>query len=186
MGQDKALLRWAQGTFLSGAIALLQPHTELVIVVGGSNAEALAPVVYAQGASLVRNRHPERGQFSSLQLGLQEVLNLGRDAAIVALVDRPPALPKTVAQLKQAFLAAVESEKWAAVPEHEGKHGHPIIAGRELIEAFLRAPVDSTARDVEHAHHERIAYVPVSDPHVTMNADTPEDYQRLSTERTRG
>lgn len=180
MGADKALLPWGTGTFLSGAIEMLTPHVELVIVVAGRNANTLAPVVNSYAARLTENHHPEHGQFSSLQVGLQSVLNHGRDAAIVALVDRPPANTRTVAHLKQEFLRIVDNDLWAVVPEHDGRHGHPIIVGRELIEHFLRAPARSTARDVEHAHQQRIAYVHVADANVIQNVDTPEEFQKLA------
>ena len=180
MGRDKALLPWRDGTFLSTAIRALQPATELVIVVAGANAPMLESIVNAEAAFMVVNPDPQRGQFSSLQVGLQEVLNRGRDAAIVTLVDRPAAEIETVQQLKAAFLTS-EERIWAVVPEFGGKHGHPIVIGREMIEAFLRAPAQSTARDVEHAHQEHILYLPVSDPLVVANVDTPEDFEKLRT-----
>ena len=204
MGRDKALLPWPPAapesyhpsqniaglsrvaappgaqTFLSAAIELLNPFSELVVVVGGKNFDNIAPVVYAAAASLVTNPHPERGQFSSLQIGLQEVLNRGRDAAIVTLVDRPPCSPETVRDLLSLFREVYEGGKWAVVPEFEGKHGHPIVIGREMIEAFLKAPVASTARDVEHSFQARIHYLTVNDRFVVANVDTPEEYQRLA------
>jgi CTP:molybdopterin cytidylyltransferase MocA len=128
------------------------------------------------------NRQPERGQFSSLQVGLQEVLNHGRDAAFVALIDRPPVLPGTVRQLREEFLYA-EPEVWAVVPEvmRDGQavHGHPILISMEMMRAFLGATPTATARDVEHRHQQHIRYIPVDDPRVGANIDTPEDYARL-------
>ena len=185
MGTDKALLPWppvapgtAPGTktFLSAAIQALSPISDLVIVVAGKNEANLAPVVYAEGGFLVRNPTPEREQFSSLQVGLHEVLNRGRDAALITLVDRPPVTATTLETLHEAFASAVANGKWAVVPEYKGRHGHPIFAGREMIEAFLRAPVSSNAREIEHQHREQIEYVPVDDPRITMNVDTPQDY----------
>src|SRR4029077_16552433 len=170
MGRDKALLPWRDGTFLSAAIRALQPATELVIVVAGANAPVLELVADAQAAFMVVNPDPQRGQFSSLQVGLQEVLNRGRDAAIVTLVDRPAAELETVEQIKAAFLSS-EEHIWAVVPEFGGKHGHPIVIGREMIEAFLRAPAQSTGRDVEHAHQKNIRYLPVNDPLIVANVD---------------
>jgi molybdenum cofactor cytidylyltransferase len=178
MGQDKALLAWQGGTFLSSAIRLLQPLTDLVIVVAGENGENLAPISNAEAAFLVRNPQPERGQFSSVQRGLEEVLNRGRDAAIVTLVDRPACRPETAASLKEEFLRADE-RIWSVVPEFGGKHGHPIVVGREMIEAFLRAPATGNARDVEHALQEHIRYVAVNDSLVTINANTREDLEKL-------
>jgi molybdenum cofactor cytidylyltransferase len=188
MGRDKALLPWppgapGRGTFLSATIELLQPPSDLVIVVAGKNAGSLQTIVDAAAAYLVVNRHPERGQFSSLQIGLQEVLNHGRDAAIIALVDRPPAQPRTLSRLCEAFRDAYEKDKWAVVPEHDGRHGHPILIGREMIEVFLRAPANSTAREVEHSLQTHILYVPVDDPNVVANVNTPEDYERLAQAR---
>jgi molybdenum cofactor cytidylyltransferase len=178
MGRDKALLPWQGRTFLDSAIRALQSFTDLVIVVAGENEENLAPIVNAEAAFLVRNPAPERGQFSSLQRGLEEVLSRGRDAAIVTLVDRPAPNPKTIELLKEEFLKA-NDKIWAVIPEFAGKHGHPVVIGREMITAFLRAPATSNARDVEHAHQEHIRYVPVDDPYVAVNVNTPEDLEKL-------
>ena len=179
MQRDKALLAWQGKTFLGAAMESLRPHCQLIIVVAGKNVESLKPVVFAAGGFLVVNPDTDRGQFSSLQVGLQEVLDRGRDAAIVTLIDRPPAGPATVKSLKDRFLEEVRSGHWAVVPQYGEKHGHPIVIGREMIEAFLRAPVEATARDVEHKHQPHVVYVPVDDANVTMNVDTPEDYARL-------
>jgi CTP:molybdopterin cytidylyltransferase MocA len=182
MGRDKALLPLPGGSesFLSAALGSLLPATELVIVVAARNMEAIAPTVWVRSATLVENPTPEAGQFSSLRLGLREVLNRGRDAAFVALVDRLPASPATIALLRAEFLEAVEKRFWAVVPEHNGQHGHPIVLGREMIEAMLRAPAESNSREVLHANAARIRYVTVDDPNVVMNINTPEDYQQVA------
>src|SRR5438270_4574183 len=160
MGTDKALLPWpppspgqprARETSLAAAIRSLSLATDFVLVVAGRNEAALAPVAYAEGASIVVNPDPDQGQFSSLQVGLREVLNRGRDTALVTLVDRPPASPATIQALREAY-ESTGRQVWAVVPEYLGKHGHPFIIGREMIEAFLQAPSTSTARDVEHHH----------------------------------
>ena len=147
-----------------------------MLVVVGDNEPSLAPVVYASGAFLVRNAEPERGQYSSLQVGLQEVLNRGRDAAMVTLVDRPPVNRTTIERLHDAFETAITCWKWAVIPEYGGRHGHPIVLAREMIEAFLKAPATATARDIEHQNQEHIDYLPVDDPLVTANINTPDEY----------
>jgi len=186
MGTEKPLLPWPpskssvlQGTFLSAAIDTLGRSTDFVVVVSGRNESTLAPIVYASGASLVTNPDPSRGQFSSLRVGLREVLNRGRDAAIITLIDRPPIRATTLQILREAFENA-PSKIWAIVPEYAGKHGHPYLVGREMIEAFLQADSESSARDVEHRSIEHIQYVPVDDPFVSMNINTPEDYAAVS------
>jgi|SRR5580692_4427279 molybdenum cofactor cytidylyltransferase len=187
MGTDKALLPWppvAPGaqpsgqTFLSAAIDALFPFSEMVLVVVGKNESNLAPVIYAHGASLVCNPDPDRGQFSSLQVGLQEVLNQGRDAAMVTLVDRPPVSAATLQILCTAFTNAA-TDLWAVIPEYQGKHGHPFLIAREMIGAFLKAPSSVTAQDIEHQNIQHIEYVAVDDSLVTLNVDTPQDYAAL-------
>jgi CTP:molybdopterin cytidylyltransferase MocA len=190
MGRDKALLPWPpasanakpsagpQSTILSSAIQAFLGFCDITIVVSGRNEPALRPVVYACGASIICNPAPERGQFSSMQTGLQEVLNLGRDSAMITLIDRPPPRSETLNALVNAF-ASREHGVWAIVPEHGGQHGHPILIGREMMEAFLRAPATGNAREVEHANQDRIRYVPVKDAFVRTNIDTPTDYATL-------
>jgi CTP:molybdopterin cytidylyltransferase MocA len=190
MGRDKALLPWppvaegapAANTFLGAMIDLLQQVSDLVVVVAGENASTLESVADAHGAFLVTNPKPERGQFSSIQVGLREVLKRGRDAAFLAPVDRPPVLPGTVNILRSTFLNS-DPEVWAVVPEvsrgGSAVHGHPILVGREMMEQFLRAPATANARDIEHVHGPHIVYVPLADERVASNVDTPEDYERL-------
>ena len=189
MGRDKALLPWppasstvasSKDTFLSAAIKSLTFSTDFVLVVAGQNESALTPVVYANAAFMVANPDPSQGQFSSLQIGVQEVLNRGRDTAIITLVDRPPASVATVQGLREAFESAPQSV-WALVPEFGGKHGHPYVAGRDLIERFLREPITGNARDVEHRYQEHIQYLAVDDANVALNINTPEDYAALLT-----
>jgi molybdenum cofactor cytidylyltransferase len=186
MGRDKALLPWptdsTSSTLLSTTIRAFSDSCDFVLVVVGGNELALAPVVFGEGAFLVRNPQPERGQFSSMQTGLQEVLNRGRDIAMITLVDRPPPRPETLTQLVDAF-STRDHSTWAVIPEYQGKHGHPILVGRELIEALLRVPATSTARDILHANQPHILYVKVEDPFVTQNINTPQEYLDLQGER---
>jgi molybdenum cofactor cytidylyltransferase len=187
MGTDKALLPWPPSlpsqpqpteTFLSAAIRSFALSTDFVVIVAGKNEVSLAPVAYANAASIVVNPDPSRGQFSSLQVGLHEVLNHGRDAAMITLVDRPPVGRATIQLLREAFESAPQST-WAVVPEYSGGHGHPYLVGRELIEIFLQAPATASAREIEHRHQDRILYVTVDDPCVTLNINTPDEYAAL-------
>jgi molybdenum cofactor cytidylyltransferase len=194
MGTDKALLPWppatpgtpnsAGQTFLSAAILALRPFTQAVFVVAGKNADNLAAVVYASGALLIQNPDPGRGQFSSLQVGLHQVLARGCDGAMIMPVDRPPLSAATLEQLRSSFELALSLGRWGVAPENDGEHGHPLLANRELIEAFLRASPTSNAREVKRAHAQYIEYVAVPDPFVSANVNTPEEYEALSTPAT--
>lgn len=186
MGTDKAMLPWPppppgetgspRHTLLSAALAAFEPLTRLNLVVAGRNADAIAPIVGARGASLVRNPAPENGQFSSLQIGLRDILDRGCNAAMITPVDCPPLSFPSLERLHFAFLGALEAGFWAVAPEHDGKHGHPLLADRDLIDAFLRAPITGNAREVLHAHASRVVYVPVPELLVKAGLNTPQDY----------
>jgi molybdenum cofactor cytidylyltransferase len=185
MGRDKALLPWppaASGstpspneTLLSAAIAALQPFTQAVIVVAGKNAVNLAPVIAATGARLVENPAPDRGQFSSLQVGLAEALNQGFDAAMISA---------SLEQLCAAYDQALTHGKWGVAPEKNGRHGHPMLVNRNMIDAFLAAPVSSNARQVKRAHVEAFEYVSVPDPLLSTDVNTPEQYDSLAKQKS--
>jgi CTP:molybdopterin cytidylyltransferase MocA len=65
------------------------------------------------------------------------------------------------------------------VPQYEGRHGHPIVLAREMMEVFLKAPATANARDIEHQNQEHIEYVDVDELLVTINVNTPEEYVAL-------
>jgi molybdenum cofactor cytidylyltransferase len=193
MGTDKALLPWppdsSEGsiltpglpsTLLSAQIFALRPFTEIVIVVAGKNAERLKPVADSCGAALVVNPEPERGQFSSLQIGLRAVLERGFEAAMITLVDSPPLGAASLTRLRDGFEQALARGKWAVTPENRGRRGHPQLAGRALIDALLSAPVTSNAREVKHAHAKFFEDVAVPDLQASAEMNTPEEYEELA------
>ena len=189
MGSDKALLPWpppapgsnppARDTLLSASIAALKPFTESIVVVAVANATTLAPMIAANGALIVLNPAPERGQFSSMQIGLQQALALGCDAAMITLVDSPPLSKASMEKLSAAFEHALADGLWGIAPANNGKRGHPLVAGRELIDAFLAAPITSNAREVKRAHVQKIVSVPVPDSLLTVDVNTPEEFAAL-------
>ena len=190
MGSDKAMLPWpppAPGitpppgpTLLSAAILAFEPFTRLVVVVAGANAQAVGMTAGACGAYMVRNPNPEQGQFSSLQVGLREALSRGCDSAMITPVDCPPLSAVSLGRLCEAFERADAQGIWAVAPENNGKHGHPLLVSRELIAQFLDAPVTGNAREVLHAHAQRVVYISVTDSLEKAGLNTPEDYEAFA------
>jgi molybdenum cofactor cytidylyltransferase len=194
MGRDKALLPWppattgtasnSDQTLLTASIAVLKLFVESVIVVAGANVAQLAPLAARHGAIIVENPAPERGQFSSLQVGLNELVARGYDAAMITLVDCPPLSSASLQRLRTAFEQAQSRGIWGVQPENRGRHGHPLLANRELIEAFLNAPITSNARAIKHQHAQRIESIPVPDALLTTDINTPEQYAALAPDDT--
>ncbi|MGH9481433.1 MAG: nucleotidyltransferase family protein [Terriglobales bacterium] len=205
MGSDKALLPWPPrppdaagagrgaraagalrpapnnaGTLLDAAILALKPFTVAVIVVAGANTPRLAGIAAAHGARLVRNPAPEQGQFSSLQTGLRALRAGGGDAAAITPVDCPPLMPASLERLVAALAPALDRGKWAVAPENRRRHGHPLLAGRELIAAWLAAPATGNARAINRAHEAQFEYVAVADAWLGVELNTPAQYAALA------
>jgi molybdenum cofactor cytidylyltransferase len=190
MGRDKALLPWppaAPGstdagnqTLLTASIEALKPFAESVMVVAGNNIATIAPLATAHEALIVQNPAPERGQFSSLQVGLQELIARGYDSAMITLVDSPPLSLAGMQKLHAEFEEALLRGLWGVQPENSGRHGHPLLAGRRLIDALLAAPVTSDARTIKHQHAQLIGSITVPDALLTIDVNTPEQYEALA------
>jgi CTP:molybdopterin cytidylyltransferase MocA len=105
--------------------------------------------------------------FDSLKLGLQHLLADQAWGAVVVLpVDHPLVAPGTV-----RALAGSGAE--AALPSHHDKHGHPVMLSRPLAERIVAGQLPGpTLREVLRSVG--TVDVPVDDPGVTANCNTPE------------
>lgn len=189
MGRDKALLPWpandpepaqsCNSTLLSAHISAFKPLARAIVVVAAQNADRLGPIVTKCEATLAINPAPERGQFSSLQIGLNIALDLGCDSAMITPVDCAPLDQATLALLRLKFDEAVASGHWAVAPQSNGRNGHPLFVSRELIHAFLAAPPTSNAREIKRAHIGRFISVPFSIPNLAADMNTPGEYEAM-------
>jgi CTP:molybdopterin cytidylyltransferase MocA len=99
---------------------------------------------------------------------------------MITPVDCPPLTTASLERLSDSFQRALPQGIWAVAPENDGKHGHPLLVSRELIAQFLDAPDTGNAREVLHAHAQRVAYIRVPDSLEKAGLNTPEDYEALA------
>jgi molybdenum cofactor cytidylyltransferase len=149
------------------AVAAVAGACSSVIVVLGHDAEAVRAAV-CRPVRFVRNPRPEDGQLSSLQCGLRAV-PAEAESVVYLPGDYPCVRPDTVARL-----LAERGSGPLAIPRCDGRNGHPVVIGRELIGEFLAETV--SAREVVHRHSANAVYVDTDDPGVLRDLDTPADY----------
>jgi CTP:molybdopterin cytidylyltransferase MocA len=99
----------------------------------------------------------------ALRAMLQEVLNRGRDAAIVTSLDNFALTEETVHRMVAAYCAAGD-EIWAVVPETEMLQGHPVLMGRRMIELFLRGQKWSAPDEILGANLDHVRKLKATDP----------------------
>ena len=182
MGTPKALLLLNGETFLDRMIRLFAPLAQPVVVVLGHQAgEIRAGIKAANHAQLVVNPDPERGMLSSLQCGLAAIPS-ETEAVMFTPVDHPDLRQATLETLLRCYGS---SRPLLAVPEHEGKHGHPVLIARPLIGELLALPPTAQAADVIHRHRADTIYVDVADPAVTTDIDDRPAYDELVARQSR-
>lgn len=118
------------------------------------------------------NETPERGQSSSLAIGL-EMLGEGRDFCIM-LGDLPLVTPEAIASLVRSF-EALPPEKTLLAPCRSGAFGHPMFYRAVWRERFRSAQGDAGGRKIVALYEPEIERAAAPDCHF-KDMDTPEDY----------
>ena len=176
MGRPKALLPLGAGeTFLSRVLFTLDSAGAAPLIVVGT-AEWPADPAGVSRARLVFNPAPDRGQVSSLQCGLAAVPPAIR-AVLFTLVDVPLVSVDTVRTLIDVMRG---TDADVVRPERSGRHGHPVLVSRTVVEDLLAADVSETARAVLGRYAGSTVDVSVQDEGAFLDIDTPEEYERLA------
>jgi hypothetical protein len=127
-------------------IGVLNADSDLVLVALGEDAAQVAPAVWSLAAYVVQ-LPPEASEGEILRMALQEVLNHGRDAALVVSAGDEALSAGTVHKMVEAFCAAGD-EIWAVLPDAvpevppniapESGIVLPALMGRRMMELALR------------------------------------------------
>jgi CTP:molybdopterin cytidylyltransferase MocA len=178
MGRPKALLPYRGVSFLRAvAAALLAGGVEELVAVLNPTVPGLPAVLPADPrVRWVPAPPAPAGQIASLRAGLR-ALSPSSEAALVALVDQPAVRPETVAALVQAFR---ETGAPILLPIYQGRRGHPVCFARALYPELLEVPEEEGARALVRRHRALLREVPVDDPGIHQDVDTPEDLARLA------
>ena len=180
MGSPKALLRLADGTtFLARIIGLLAPFAPEIVIVTGRHHDAIVAAGEVSSPASVhfaRNPDPDRGQLSSLWIGMDAVVRPETQAILMTLVDVPMIAPETVAAVIDAWR---QTRAPIVRPAIGARHGHPVIFDRAVFDELRSAPLQGGAKPVVHAHAAALVNVPVDDEGCLSDVDTPEEYRQL-------
>ena len=142
----------------------------------GADATKILNTIELRDEIVARNDRPETGQIGSIKHGVSSIINRPVDGVVVWPVDQPHVLVSTVESLVHEFRAR---HAVIAIPTHRGRRGHPVLFGRAVFQELLDAPQDIGARAVTRVAPDRVTEVPVDDPSVLEDIDTPEAYEEL-------
>lgn len=175
MGRTKALLEVGGRSFLAAAAGALRGGgCEEVVAVVRADADDVARAAEAVGAVVVRNGRPDAEPIDSLRLGLVSA-RADATGALVLPVDHPLVTAETVAHLVAAHRGTPDA---VVRPVRDGRPGHPTLFPRTVWAALAQEPLPEGARSVVEAEGTRRVDVPVADPGVLVDIDTPELYRQ--------
>ena len=124
------------------------------------------------------------GEIASLRAALAALDPIRPSGVLAWPVDLPHVRVATIERMLERYRRAPAP---AVVPSFAERRGRPVLWDRALFQELSRSPVATRhgARAVLLAHEAELAMVPVDDPAVIDDLNTPEDYERLVREVNR-
>jgi len=144
---------------------------EIVIVVNQTDHQKLLQMNDAliNNVKTVVNEHPENGRFGSIKLGLSNI-EKGR-GCFFQNIDNPFPGAEVLTVLNNNY-----SPEAVLIPSFNGDNGHPVLLGPASIERLLAQSCDDAILRDE-LYKNKVQIVPVSNPDILLNLNTPEDYR---------
>jgi molybdenum cofactor cytidylyltransferase len=183
MGVPKQLLMFEGETLLRRSVrAALETRARAVVVVLGSDADAMREESNVPGALTVVNQSWPAGMSSSLRCGLRRALAAaepdGIEAVIVMLCDQPFVTSKVIRRLVDAYRkggALLVASAYEAGGEQT--LGVPALFSRALFPELMALDGAEGARRIIARHCAEALSVGV--PEAAFDVDTPADYRAL-------
>ncbi|MBP7828583.1 MAG: nucleotidyltransferase family protein [Kiritimatiellae bacterium] len=168
MGRPKALLPADGGKPLAAVQAALlrAGGCGRVVIVLGSEFDRIAPAL--AGEEVVRNPDWEQGRFTSVQAGLRALDDF--DGCVILPVDAVGLRAETV---RAVLACASDGAAHAVRPTWRGQDGKLLWVSRALADEMQRAPPGD--RRLDDLVRQRAERIPVEDPRLLRNVNTPED-----------
>jgi molybdenum cofactor cytidylyltransferase len=189
MGRPKQLLPFEGETLLSRAVRVaLETPCRPVVVVLGSNAEALQEELAGTEARIVVNQEWTEGMSSSIRCGLQSletVATQATEAAILMLCDQPFVTSGIIRRLVETYRAQ-RTLIVASEYEAEGAKtlGVPALFSRPLFTELMELRGAAGAKRIIARHAAEGSVIAV--PEAAFDVDTPDDYLALRGSASRG
>ena len=140
-----------------------------VIAVVRPGSEQLSQTLKQEGCEVVVCESAAEGMGASLACAARAAGPA--DGYLVALADMPFVRPSTIAAVRDALAAGAP----LTAPFCRMRRGHPVGIAGEFFEELLRLRGDEGAKSLLAAHERRLVKIPVGDPGVLRDIDTPAD-----------
>lgn len=172
-GSPKQRVKVDGQPLLNAMVARTGEVVDPVLVVLGSHAAQLAPMLARSRASVVINRGWREGLASSIRAGLAR-LPASCEAVMLVLADQARVTVQDLGRLAAAWRRRPEA---IVAARYGGLTGAPAIFPRCVFSDLIELRGDIGARAVIDRHVSRLAPVPM--PNAAFDLDTSEDLATL-------
>lgn len=172
--RNKLLLPWKGKRILQVVVETLLsvPFAQLLVVVGHQREEVQA-LLAGYPVQIVYNPRYAEGLSTSLRRGVEEA-GAQVEGYLFALGDMPQVAPQTLLHLCRSF--SLHGPNAIAVPTFQGRRGNPVVFGNQYRAELLQLDGDQGARPLVQKHAPSVVEVPVDDPGILVDVDTPQAY----------
>lgn len=169
-GSDKLLHRLPHGVPIAVQAARhFRKEISRIVTVVRPGAAEVARLLAAERCEIVICQNADEGMGASLACAARAAGEAS--GYLVALADMPFVRPTSIAAVR----AALESGAALAAPYWRARRGHPVGISARFHKDLLALRGDEGAKQLLAAHDAEIVKVPVGDPGVIRDIDTPED-----------
>lgn len=171
-GTSKLLSMFGSQTVIEATLAgILQQSLSEVVIVTGHNAEKLQPCLNGKNITVAHNEHYQNGMGSSLSIGAR-TMSEKNDYIMICLADMPFVRTETY---KALLMAAHKADPGAIlVPTFNSKRGHPVVWHQRYFAELAHLSGDTGGKYIMQRSSAAIIEVPVDDPAILIDLDTPE------------
>jgi molybdenum cofactor cytidylyltransferase len=185
MGRPKLALPLGDRTVIERVVAALRAGgVGKVLVVVGPHVPELVPLASAAGADVLALPDATPDMRTTVERGLAWIEDRHRpspdDCWLLAPADHPAFTSDVVCQL---LGAAREVSHSVVVPVYQGRRGHPALLCWRHAAGIRALPRDEGINAYLRRHTNETLELPVPDPGILTNLDTPEDYARMCDSR---
>lgn len=179
LGRPKQLLKLGDKPVFRYAVdCALRNQLSPLVIVTGSQREAMARHLYQIHAELKVNPDYLSGMASSLRVGIQELRNRV-DAAVVFLSDQPLIPDLVVRDLVTTYIHNRNHGCRIVRPRYAGLAANPVLFDAALFEELENLSGDTGARELIKTHQSDLRQLDYDDASWGLDIDTEEDWQQV-------
>jgi molybdenum cofactor cytidylyltransferase len=179
MGQTKQLVSWKTSAgrkpLIVAAYDVIQPVCNEIVVVLGHEADTVAAAFGNRPFHRVET-NPDSEMFESIRAGVSAALAMNNDATIILQPGDHPQVQ--LATLESLAAESARRPHVAVMPEYELRGGHPVFIPSNIAKMLIQAKPRGGLRGFWTQRAEICHRLPVNDPGVVLDIDTPDQLRR--------